>query len=104
MNDKDSNFITIMLAFVIGGVVGAAVMAIFAPQSGQETRGYIRSKSMDLKDKAVGTTTNTGKAVGELVQGARDRATNLFRRGEDMAESVKSNIEQEAKSKSKQFG
>ncbi len=104
MTEDDSNLLTIMFAFVIGGLVGAAVMAIFAPQSGQETRGYIRSKGMDLKDKAVGTTTQTGKAVSELVSGARDRATNLFRRGQDLGESVKSNIEQEAKSKSVQFG
>lgn len=104
MYDDDSNLLTVLLAFFIGGLVGAAVMAIFAPQSGEETRGFIRSKSMDLKDKAVGTTTQTGKAVGELVSGARDRATSLFRRGQDLGETVKSNIEQEAKSKSVQFG
>lgn len=104
MTEDDSDLLTILLAFVIGGLVGAIVMAIFAPQSGQETRGFIRSKSMDLKDKAVGTTTQTGKAVSELVSGARDRATNLFRRGQDLGESVKSNIEQESKSKSVQFG
>lgn len=104
MYDEDSNLLTVLLAFLIGGLVGAVVMAIFAPQSGAETRGFIRSKSMDLKDKAVGTTTQTGKAVGDLVSGARDRATNLLHRGQDLGETVKSNIEQEAKSKSVQFG
>ena len=42
MYEDDSNLLTILLAFLIGGLVGAAVMAIFAPQSGQETRGCIR--------------------------------------------------------------
>ena len=102
--NQDDNLLTIVLAFAIGGLIGAGIMAIFAPQSGEQTRERILSKSQDLKDKAVGTTTSTGKAVEEFVSGARERATNLFHRGQDMESSVKSNIEKEAKSKSVQFG
>jgi gas vesicle protein len=103
MNQND-DLLTVVLAFAIGGLIGAGLMAIFAPQSGEQTREMLLSKSHDLKDKAVGTTTSTGKAVGEFFSGARERATNLFYRGQDIESSVKSNIEEEAKSKSVQFG
>lgn len=104
MNEEDTSLVTVLLAFVTGAVIGAAVMALLAPQSGQETRGMLVNKGQNLKERAADTTTNAGKAVGDMVSGARDRATNLFRRGQDMGSSLKSNIEEEAKSKSLQFG
>jgi hypothetical protein len=42
--------------------------------------------------------------VEDLTHQAVDRATNVFRRGKDLGEGYKSNVEQEAKSKSIQFG
>lgn len=104
MDPDDSKLVSALLAFFIGGLVGAAVMSMLAPQSGSDTRHMLASRTQDLKERAAESTTKTGKAVGELVSGARDRATNIFHRGEDLASKVKSNIEDEAKSKSTLFG
>ncbi len=104
MNDEDISLVTVLLAFVTGAVVGATIMALLAPQSGEETRGMLVNKGQDLKERAVDTTSNTGKAVSDLVSGARERATNLLHRGQEIGASIKSNIEEEAKSKSVQFG
>lgn len=105
--NRDSNAWSTMIAFAIGGLIGAGLMALFAPQSGEDTRGMIRDRSRNIRDKAVETaektSSRTGKAVGELTQRAKDRANTLLRRGQDMAEDYKSNIEEEAKSKSVQF-
>ncbi|HEY9087030.1 MAG TPA: YtxH domain-containing protein [Anaerolineaceae bacterium] len=104
MEMHESNSMNPVVAFLIGGVIGAAVMLILAPQSGSDTRHLLASRTQEIKNRAVESSTKTGKAVGELVSGARDRATNIFRRGEDMATSIKSNIEDEAKSKSTLYG
>ncbi|HEX2981459.1 MAG TPA: YtxH domain-containing protein [Anaerolineaceae bacterium] len=105
--DRESNTWSVITALLIGGVIGAGVMILFAPQSGHETRGLLRDKSRDIRDRAVKTaekTSNqTGKVVGELTQRAKDRATSLLQRGREMTEEYKSNIEGEAKSKSVQF-
>ena len=49
----------ILIAFMAGAVAGAAVALLFAPASGDDTRGYLgqraregRSKAMDAFDRA----------------------------------------------------
>jgi len=40
------------MGFLLGGLVGAAIALLSAPQSGERTREQIRSKSMELRDEA----------------------------------------------------
>ena len=37
---------------ILGGLVGAAVAILLAPQSGEETRAQIRDKGLEFKDRA----------------------------------------------------
>jgi gas vesicle protein len=104
MDNQESSFIGILSAFVIGGLIGAGIMALFAPQSGSETRDMLMSKGQDLRDTALETTSKTGKVVGDITQQAIDRASNVIHRGKDLGDGYKSNVEKEAKSKSVQFG
>ncbi|NCF64661.1 MAG: hypothetical protein GWP61_01725 [Chloroflexi bacterium] len=50
MNDNSSEFGAFLAGFVIGGLVGAAVALILAPQSGSDTRSQIAGKSHDLRE------------------------------------------------------
>ena len=54
-----------LAGFVIGGLVGAATALILAPQSGEEMRTQIASRSQDLRE-----------AGGERVRHYRDVADN----------------------------
>ncbi len=50
---KDSNgSSSVIIAFVVGTLTGAAVALLFAPASGEETREYLGKKSRESKDKA----------------------------------------------------
>ena len=44
---------TVLLAFVAGAAVGAAVALLFAPASGTETRAYVNRRARDARDRAV---------------------------------------------------
>lgn len=55
---------------VIGGLVGAALALLLAPQSGEETRAQIRDKSLEFKDRAE-------EGVLEARQRAEKQLTSL---------------------------
>ena len=43
---------TMMVAFVVGALTGAAVALLFAPASGEETREFLGQKARDGRQKA----------------------------------------------------
>ena len=51
-NDNGVTAGTIMVAFVIGALTGAAVALLFAPASGEETREYLGQKAREGKARA----------------------------------------------------
>jgi gas vesicle protein len=51
--DNGFSVSSVLLAFVLGGIVGAGITLLWAPQSGRETREKIRSFTDDIKEKAV---------------------------------------------------
>jgi gas vesicle protein len=44
---------SLMLSFLLGGLVGAAAAFIFAPKSGRETREQILDMAQEAKEKAA---------------------------------------------------
>ncbi len=50
-SDRDE-FGAFLVGFIVGGLTGAVVSLLFAPQSGEETRALIRDKSIEIRDKA----------------------------------------------------
>ena len=50
---RDSNGSSMMIAFVVGALTGAAVALLFAPASGEETREFLGKKARESKDKAL---------------------------------------------------
>jgi gas vesicle protein len=76
---SDNNELGSFLAgFIIGGLVGAAVALLTAPQSGEETRKYISDKSIELKNTAV-----------EKAELARTKAEAAATEAQHYAEDIK---------------
>ena len=67
---------------LIGSVVGAATMLLFAPRSGQETRAEIRDKAIELRDR-------TSETVKDTVSQAKTKAYELRENVWDRAAEVK---------------
>jgi len=50
---ENNDFGAFLIGFIVGGLTGAAVSLLFAPQSGEETRALIRDKAVVLRDQAA---------------------------------------------------
>lgn len=102
MSERD-DFGIFLIGFVAGGLVGAAVSLMLAPQSGEETRAMIKEKAIELKDKAAETTEEayaraeaaTAEArarAEEWAKIARERAEDLQKRGQVAFEQQKERL------------
>ena len=99
MSDRD-DFGAFIVGILVGGLTGAAVALLFAPQSGAETRAMIREKAIELKDKASESLedayTHAEQAAkdakvraDELSKVARARTAELQRKGQVLLEEQK---------------
>jgi gas vesicle protein len=72
---------SILLSFLLGGLVGAGVALLFAPRSGEETRRRIKELTEEVKDKAEG-----------YVEQVKSKVTSTVEKGKDLFEEKKSII------------
>ena len=84
MAERD-DFGAFLIGFVVGGLTGAVVALLFAPQSGEETRTLIKEKSIELRDKAA--------QQAELVASRAEQVAEEAKvRGREAYESVKKTV------------
>ena len=88
MSDRDE-FGAFLIGFVIGGLTGAVVSLIFAPQSGEETRVMIKERAIELGDRVTDTAHTVSKEVetrtGEYRVKAEEYASKARTGVEDLA-------------------
>jgi len=70
-----------ILAFFIGGLVGAGVALLLAPQSGKETRQKIKELADDAKEKAT-----------QYAEEVKSKVTSAVGKGKELVEEKKSLI------------
>jgi gas vesicle protein len=76
---RGSSGSALILSFIMGGVVGAAVAILFAPWEGRQTRSKIRDLAEEVKDKS-----------GHLSDEWKDKATVYIEKGKEFVEQKKS--------------
>lgn len=115
MSDNETDFGAFLSGFIVGGLIGAAVALLMAPQSGEETRTIIKEKSIELKDRAVETAEDariraekaldearirledaieeTRFRAEELARVTRERAAELQQRSQVMIEEQRNRVD-----------
>jgi gas vesicle protein len=81
MGNEESGHSTgsIILAFFIGGLVGAGVALLLAPQSGKETKQKIKELADDAKEKAA-----------KYAEEVKSKVTSTVEKGKELVEEKKS--------------
>ncbi|HVY76048.1 MAG TPA: YtxH domain-containing protein [Puia sp.] len=69
----------VLLGFVAGAAVGAALGILFAPDKGTETRRKISERSNDLADSIK-------DRFNGMVDGVKDKVSGMKAKAEDVAE------------------
>lgn len=83
MRHEDGGFNSgsVLLSFLLGGMVGAGLALLMAPQSGQETRRKIRELADDVKERTT-----------DYVAQAREKVLSTVDKGKETLEEKKSAI------------
>lgn len=95
MYEKENNVISIISAFAIGGLIGAGLALLMAPQSGQETRNQIKNRTEEMRGKAVETAEQTRhkaeKAINEIADQTKQKVDDVRKRGQETADKTRIN-------------
>ncbi len=70
---------------VIGGLVGASVALLLAPQPGEETRAQIKNKCFELKDLAMKRLQEAGHRAQEQVLVWREKGQEALEKSQHRA-------------------
>jgi len=74
---------------VAGGLIGAGVALLFAPQSGRQTRRDIGRYSRKVRRQAEDIVDEFAGNVHGMVESIGERAEDILDRGKDMAHDAK---------------
>ncbi|MCE9647863.1 MAG: YtxH domain-containing protein [Chloroflexi bacterium] len=96
MSDRDE-FGAFLVGFVVGGLTGAVVALLFAPQTGEETRALIKDKSIELRDKAQMTAEEAYARAEQAAKEARHRAEELAHEARERAEQLANEVRERGK-------
>jgi gas vesicle protein len=97
MSDRDE-FGAFLVGFIVGGLSGAVVALLFAPQSGEETRALIKDKSIELRDRAQVSAEEAIARAEAVAADARARADELAKQLRDRGQVVVDDVRERGKS------
>jgi gas vesicle protein len=89
-NDQGTAPGAVLMAFVAGAAVGAAVALLFAPATGEETRDYLGQRAREGRERAAEAArqgreraAEAGRQGREMLNRQRDSVTSAFERVRD---------------------
>jgi gas vesicle protein len=82
--EYDSSSVSWFLAFVLGGLLGAAAALLFAPKAGRQTREQIKDIAQDAKEKA-----------GGYYDQAKGRISSAMQKGAEVFQQKKEEVKSE---------
>lgn len=97
MSERDE-FGAFLVGFIVGGLSGAVVALLMAPQSGEETRALIRDKSIELRDRAQISAEEAIARAEAAAADARARADELARQLRERGQEVVDDVRERGKS------
>jgi len=78
-DDEGAGAGSVLLAFILGAVSGAAVALLYAPAPGRETREYLGEKAREGRARAAEAAVKGREAIAQ----GRETLTTAFERGRE---------------------
>jgi gas vesicle protein len=85
MADRDTNATVGALLLVAGGVIGAGMALLFAPQTGKRTRRQIVRYGRKVRNDAEEMIRETSQTVSDALEDLGERTSELIEHGGDVA-------------------
>jgi gas vesicle protein len=95
MSDRDNTASTAALILLVGGIIGAGVALLYAPQTGDKTRkelGRYAKKARKRGREAADAVEEFSDQVSEMVENISERAADILEKGQDMAYGAKKGL------------
>jgi gas vesicle protein len=92
MEDKEKKAAAAALLILAGGIVGAGVALLLAPQSGQRTRKDIARYARKTKNRANDVVDDLSATVSDLVETLGEKTDDLLDKGKDVAGSARKEV------------
>jgi len=83
--DESAGAGSILLAFILGAVSGAAVALLYAPATGRETREYLGDRAREGRQRAA----EAAEKGREFFNQGRDTIANAVERGREAYEQAR---------------
>ncbi|MCC7123914.1 MAG: YtxH domain-containing protein [Acidobacteria bacterium] len=81
---------SVMLAFMVGAITGAAVALLFAPATGEDARDYLSQKAREGRDRAR----DVADQSRDFYQRNRESVTTAIDRGREAFQQARERGEQ----------
>ncbi len=82
---RDDGGATVVMAFVLGAITGAAVALLMAPASGEETRRLLAEKAREGRERA----SDAARQGQEFVNRQKDTLSSAIERGREAYEQAR---------------
>lgn len=92
MRDQDKKIAAATLLLVAGGVIGAGLALLLAPQSGERTRRDISRYARRTRQKGAEAVEELADNVSELVDAIGDKTDELVDKGKEVAGSARKDL------------
>jgi len=91
-SEKDNKILVGALMLLAGGILGAGVALLYAPQSGEKTRKGIARGARKARRRTEQVVDDFSQNLSEVVEMVGDRAADILEKGRDMAYGAKKEI------------
>jgi gas vesicle protein len=92
MGKKESCALGDVCKVAVGGLLGVGLALLLAPQTGKKTRKYLASCAKSMGGRANEAAAEFAETIGDFVEHAGNRATELFEQGADLSQETKKTL------------
>ncbi|KAB0669546.1 YtxH domain-containing protein [Oryzomonas sagensis] len=92
MEERDKKVAAAALLMVAGGIVGAGLALLWAPQSGQRTRRDISRYARRAKTRADEAVEDLTTNINDLVETIGEKTDELVEKGKDVASGARKDL------------